>query len=60
MGVALLLIEGSLEAFDVDNLDLISLPFAVQEMVFAVWLIVKGFARPATSDDTATKQPASA
>lgn len=42
IGIALLFIEGTLEAFDVDNLAIVSLPFAVQEMVFAVWLIVKG------------------
>ena len=42
IGIALLLIEGALEAFDVDNLGIMSLPFAIQEMVFAVWLIVKG------------------
>lgn len=59
IGIALLLIEGSLEAFDVDDLDLMSLPFAVQEMVFAVWLIVKGFDRPATTGRTAIEQPAS-
>ncbi len=43
-GIALLLIEGALEAFDVDNVAIMSLPFAIQEMVFAVWLIVKGLA----------------
>lgn len=42
IGIALLLTEGALEAFDVDNLSIMSLPFAVQEMVFAAWLIVKG------------------
>ena len=42
IGIALLFIEGSFEAFDVDNLAIMSLPFAIQEMVFAVWLIVKG------------------
>ncbi len=42
IGIGLLLIEGGLEAFDVDNLAIMSLPFAIQEMVFAVWLIVKG------------------
>jgi len=44
VGAALLLIEGALEAFDVDNLGIMSLPFAIQEMVLAVWLIVKGLA----------------
>ena len=58
VGIALLLIEGSLEAFEVDDLDLMSLPFAVQEMVFAAWLIVKGFDRPATTRSTAIEQPA--
>ena len=42
IGIALLFIEGAFEAFDVDNLAIMSLPFAIQEMVFAVWLIVKG------------------
>ena len=42
IGIGLLLIEGSLETFDVDNLAIMSLPFAIQEMVFAVWLISKG------------------
>lgn len=59
LGIALLLIEGSLEVFEVDDLDLMSLPFAVQEMVFAVWLIVKGFDRPATTGRTAIEQTAS-
>ncbi|MCP3938624.1 MAG: DUF4386 domain-containing protein [Actinomycetia bacterium] len=42
VGVALLLIEGALEAFDVDSFAIMSLPFAIQEMVFAFWLIAKG------------------
>jgi hypothetical protein len=42
IGIALLFVEGAFEAFDVENLAIMSLPFAVQEMVFAVWLIVKG------------------
>ncbi len=40
IGVALLLVEGSLEVFDVDNFEI--LPVTIQEMVFAMWLIVKG------------------
>ena len=47
VGVALLLVEGALEAFGAENLEIMSLPFAVQEMVFALWLIVKGFAATA-------------
>ena len=43
IGIGLLLIEGALEAFDVENLEIMSLPFAVQEMVFAGWLIIRGF-----------------
>lgn len=43
VGIALLLLEGALEAFEVNNLGIMSLPFAIQEMVFAAWLIVKGF-----------------
>lgn len=54
VGVALLLIEGSFEAFDVDNLEVLSLPFAVQEMVFAVWLIVKGLREPAGALDASS------
>jgi len=46
VGIALLIIEGSLEAFDVENLAIMSLPFAIQEMVLAVWLIVKGLDDP--------------
>ena len=42
IGIGLLLIEGALEAFDVENLEIMSLPFAVQEMVFAVWAHSEG------------------
>jgi hypothetical protein len=55
IGIALLMIEGGFEAFEVDiNLELMSLPFAIQEMVFAVWLIVKGLA---LSDDAGDGSP---
>lgn len=49
ISVALLPIEGTFEAFDVDTLEIMSVPFAVQEMVFAAWLIVKGFTQTADS-----------
>lgn len=32
-----------IQFFDIESLDLLFLPIAVQEMVFALWLIVKGF-----------------
>lgn len=51
IGIALLLVEGTLEAVDVDNLGIMSLPFAIQEMVFAVWLIVKGLNEPVGAVD---------
>lgn len=56
LAVALLPIQGGLEAFDVQNLDLMSLPFAVQEMVFAVWLIVKGLNTAAGPGDSTQKK----
>lgn len=55
IGIALLFVEGGFEAFDVDNLAILSLPFAIQEMVFAFWLIVKGlnYSEPVGSLDAA-------
>ncbi len=53
IGIALLMTEGALEAFEVDNLAIMSLPFAIQEMVFAVWLIVKGLNETALPLDAA-------
>jgi hypothetical protein len=51
IGIALLLVEGTLEAVDVDNLGIMSLPFAIQEMVFAVWLVVNGLNEPVGAVD---------
>ncbi|MCP4227338.1 MAG: DUF4386 domain-containing protein [Actinomycetia bacterium] len=56
IGVALLLIQGLSETFEADNLEIMSLPFAIQEMVFALWLIVKGFAPTASPATTSSEQ----
>jgi len=42
VGAGLLLVQGALEAFDIDNVGAMAILFAVQEMVFAAWLIVRG------------------
>jgi hypothetical protein len=42
IGAALVLVYGLLSLFDLDP-SFLAAPIAVQEMVFAVWLIVKGF-----------------
>lgn len=57
IGISLLLTEGALEAFDVDNLAIMSLPFAIQEMVFAVWLIVKGLNESQAVDNGMSSTP---
>lgn len=59
IGAALLLVEGAFESFGADSLEVLSIPIAVQEMVFAGWLIVRGFASTVTSDDEATGHVAS-
>lgn len=43
IGAALLWVYYSLQPFNIDLLGILFVPIAVQEMVFAVWLIVKGF-----------------
>jgi len=43
IGAVLLLAGHLLEYFNVNPLRILDLPIAVQEMVFAVWLIVRGF-----------------
>jgi hypothetical protein len=43
IGAILLLAAGLLKIFGINLSDVINLPIALQEMVFAIWLIVKGF-----------------
>ena len=50
LAAAVLMTEGFLEAFDIEGLSIMSAPIAVQEMVFAVWLIAKGFSPTIPSD----------
>jgi hypothetical protein len=42
IGAACVLLYGLISLFDLDP-SILAAPIAVQEMVFAVWLIVKGF-----------------
>ena len=43
VGAALVFANYLLESFSINPVEILFLPIAVQEMVFAVWLIVKGF-----------------
>ena len=43
IGATLLLAAGLVKIFGINLSDIINLPIALQEMVFAIWLIVKGF-----------------
>ena len=54
IGAALVFANYLLESFGINPVEILFIPIAVQEMVFAVWLIVKGFNSPATTS-VATK-----
>jgi len=43
IGAALVFANYLLESFGINPVEILFLPIAVQEMVFAIWLIVKGF-----------------
>ena len=43
VGAALVFANYLLESFGINPVEILFLPIAVQEMVFAIWLIVKGF-----------------
>jgi len=53
IGAALLLAVGLLEIFGFNLTEILSIPIALQEMVFAVWLIVKGFNSSAIASESA-------
>ena len=53
IGATLLLAAGLLEIFGINLTDIINLPIALQEMVFAIWLIVKGFNSSAIDSESA-------
>jgi hypothetical protein len=54
VGAALVFANFLLQSFSNDPVEILFLPIAVQEMVFAVWLIVKGF-NPAAIDSESAK-----
>jgi hypothetical protein len=61
VGAVLLVSYGLLGIFGVDTalgspFMLLAMPIALQEMVFAFWLIVKGFNRPAVQSDQTAEQ----
>ena len=53
VGAVLVLTNYLLESFGINPVEILFYPIAVQEMVFAVWLIVKGFNSSAIASESA-------
>jgi len=53
VGAALVFANYLLQSFSINPVEILFLPIAVQEMVFAVWLIVKGFNSSAIASESA-------
>lgn len=51
IGAALVFVNFLLESFGITPVEVLYIPIAVQEMVFAIWLIVKGFNTSAIASD---------
>jgi len=53
VGAALVFANYLLESFSINPIEILFLPIAAQEMVFALWLIVKGFNSSAIASESA-------
>jgi len=53
VGAALLWVYYLLQPFSIDLIGILFIPIAVQEMIFALWLIVKGFNPSAIDSESA-------
>jgi len=53
VGAALSFVNYSPQFFGIDSIEILFLPIGLQEMVFAVWLIVKGINSSAIASEPA-------